>query len=180
MVPLFKKGDKEECGNYRTISLISHASKILLKIMKSRMSRKLKEDIPDEQMGFRPGRGCRDLMVGLQVIIDKHDVLQDRGFTMTFIDYKKAFDKVDHSVLIDVLRRRGYPSDVINLVESLYRGATAQVRWNDRRTGAVELGCGVRQGCVLSPDLFVVYGEEITDRAGSQDAIVIGGGELTI
>ncbi|XP_042864337.1 uncharacterized protein LOC122248391 [Penaeus japonicus] len=90
-VPIPKKGDTLKCSNNRTISLISHSSKILLKIMAKRMANKLNEEIADEQAGFRPGKGTRDQILNLKMILEKN---RERGIDvfLCFIDYTKAFD----------------------------------------------------------------------------------------
>ena len=72
LLPIPKKGDTLECTNNRTISLISHSSKIYLKIIARRMKRKMKEEIADEQCGFIPGKGTRDKILNLKMIIDKN------------------------------------------------------------------------------------------------------------
>ena len=67
-VPLPKKGDTMECSNHRTVSLVSHASKVLLKVINNRMKCKMKEEVSEVQSGFREGRGTRDHLVNLKVI----------------------------------------------------------------------------------------------------------------
>ena len=70
-VPIPKKGDLQQCTNYRTIALISHASKILLKIIMKRLQRKLDEEINQTQAGFRQNRGTRDQIFNLRMLIEK-------------------------------------------------------------------------------------------------------------
>ena len=93
-VPIYKKGDKQECGNYRTIALISHASKVLLQIIQRRLEVFLIPELPIEQAGFRRGRGTRDHIANLRWMMGKAREHQ-RYLYMCFIDYKKAFDCVD-------------------------------------------------------------------------------------
>jgi hypothetical protein len=175
MVPLFKKGSRLDCGNYRTIALISHTSKILLKIILNRLGPVLRDDIPEEQMGFKKGIGCRDLIVGMQNVLDKMS-FRKSGLILVFIDYEKAFDCVSHGRLFDIMIKRGYPKHLVQLIYSLYSNSVAAVRWDDERTGEIRLTRGSRQGCIMSPSLFSIYGEEITDVADEQgEGIVIGG-----
>ena len=90
-IPLPKKEDLQLCSNYRTISLISHASKILLKVIMKRIENKLEEEVSNTQEGFRKNRGTRDHIFNLQMIIKKyHEV--NTGLHTCFIDYSKAFD----------------------------------------------------------------------------------------
>ena len=70
-VVIYKTGNSKECSNYRTIALISHASKILLQILLNRMRKKIEMELPDEQAGFRPGRGTTAMLVIIQVLIEK-------------------------------------------------------------------------------------------------------------
>ena len=66
-IPLPKKGDMKQCGNYRTIALVSHASKVLLRIILERIRLKTETEIVDEQAGFRQGRGARDQVTNLRI-----------------------------------------------------------------------------------------------------------------
>ena len=86
-----KKGQLKDCANYRTISLISHASKILLRIIIKRMKNKLDQEISSMQAGFREGRGTRDQIVNIRIVMEK---CRDHKLPlyMGFIDYSKAFD----------------------------------------------------------------------------------------
>ena len=92
-VVLFKSGETKLCSNYRTIALISHTSKILLLIIVDRLKRKLESEQPEEQAAYRKGRGTRDMLVCLQVLIEKVIAMNQQAFIM-FIDYSKAFDSV--------------------------------------------------------------------------------------
>ena len=107
-VPIYKKGDKKECGNYRTIALISHASKLLLRVIQRRLEVFLIPELPIEKAGFRRGRGIRDHIANLRWMMEKAGEHQ-RDLYMCFIDYKKAFDCVDHERLWVILRAMGVP-----------------------------------------------------------------------
>jgi hypothetical protein len=90
-IPLPKKGDLKQCKNYRTIALVSHASKVLLRIILEWMRSKTESEIADEQAGFRRGRGTRDPVTNLRIILHKAREHQQPLF-MCFVDFKKAFD----------------------------------------------------------------------------------------
>ena len=75
-IPIPKKGNAKECSNYRTIALISHASKVMLKILQARLQQYVKRELPDVQAGFRKGRGTRDQIVNIRWIIEKTRELQ--------------------------------------------------------------------------------------------------------
>ena len=88
-IPIPKKGNAKECSDYRTIAFISHASKVMLKILQSRLS-KLNHELPDVQAGFRKGRGTRDQIANICWILKKARVFQ-KNIYFCFIDYAKAF-----------------------------------------------------------------------------------------
>ena len=97
-IPIPKKGNAKECSNYRTIALISHASKVLLKILHARLQQYMNRELPDVQAGFRKGRGTRDQIANIHWIIEKAREYQ-KNVCFCFIDCAKAFDCVDHSKL---------------------------------------------------------------------------------
>jgi len=98
-----KNGNAKECSNYRTIAFISHASKILLKILQARLQQYLNHEIPDVQAGFRKGRGTRDQIANVRWIIEKAREFQ-KDIYFCFIDCAKVFDSVDHSKLWKILK----------------------------------------------------------------------------
>ena len=130
-VPIYKKGDKQESGNYRTIALISHASKVLLRIIQRRLEVFLIPELPIEQAGFRRGRGTRDHIANLRWIMDKAREHQ-RDLYMCFIDYKKAFDCVDHERLWVILMDMGVPVHLIVLLRRPGSDSQNGV-WRDRQ-----------------------------------------------
>ena len=90
------KGNSKECSNYRTIALISHTSKVMLKILQVRLQQYVNHELPDVQAGFGKGRGTRDQIVNNHWIIKKAREFQ-KNIYFCFIDYAKAFDYVDHN-----------------------------------------------------------------------------------
>ena len=97
-IPIPKKGNDKECSNYCTIALISHASKIMLKILQARLQQYMNHEIPDVQGGFRKGRGTRNQIANICWIIKKAREFQKNVY-FCFTDYAKAFDYVDHNKL---------------------------------------------------------------------------------
>ena len=93
--PIPKKGNAKECSNYRTIALISHANKGMLKILQARLQQYMNHEVPDVQAGFRKGRGTRDQIANIPWIMEKAREFQEYIY-FCFIDYAKAFDCVDH------------------------------------------------------------------------------------
>ena len=90
-IPVPKKGNAKECSNYRTIALISHASKVMLRILQASLQQYVNRELPDVQAGFRKGRGKRDQMANICWIIKKAREFQ-KNIYFCFIDYAKAFD----------------------------------------------------------------------------------------
>ena len=97
-IPIPKKGNAKECSNYHTIALISHASKIMLKILQARLQQNGNRELPDVQAGFRKGRGTRSQISSIQWTMEKAREFQ-KNIYFCFIDYAKAFDCVDHNKL---------------------------------------------------------------------------------
>ena len=126
-IPLPKKGNLKECINYRTISLISHASKILLKILQKRMERKVEEEVSATQAGFRRKSDTRVQLFNLKLIIQKCREF-NVDLYVCFIDYSKAFDCVSHSKLWETLRDMGFPNNEVKLIKELYKGQQSAVR----------------------------------------------------
>ncbi|GFR71735.1 endonuclease-reverse transcriptase [Elysia marginata] len=116
-VPIPKKGDLQQCSNYRTIALISHASKILLKIIMKRLEKKIEEEVSQTQAGFRRNRGTRDQIFNLRMIIEKCRE-SNTELHLGFIDYTKAFDCVSHHKMIEILKKYNCHFKIINLIKN--------------------------------------------------------------
>ena len=101
-IPIPKTGNAKECSNYRTIALISHTSKVILKILQARLQQYVNQELPDFEGGFRKGRGTRDQIANIHWIIEKAREFQ-KNIYFCFIDYAKAFDCVDHNKLCKIL-----------------------------------------------------------------------------
>lgn len=179
-VPIPKKGDLGKCGNYRTISLVSHASKVLLKVILNRIQRKTEQEIPVEQAGFRPNRGTRDQITNLRVLMAKM-AEHNQPLYMCFIDFQKAFDSVQHEKLWWSMMDMGFPPHLIQLIAKLYRGQKACVRVAGVLSEWFNIQKGVRQGCILSPYLFNIVSEAVMRKAleNYEGGILIGGKRIT-
>ena len=104
-IPVPKKVNAKDCSKYHTIALISHASKIILKILKTRLQQYVNWEIPDGCAGFRKGRGSRDQIANIHWIIEQAREFQKNAFC--FIDYTKVFDCVDLNKLLKILKVMG-------------------------------------------------------------------------
>ena len=125
-IPVPEKGNVKECSNYRTIALISHASKVMHKILQARLQQYMNRELPDVQAGFRKGRGTRD-QISTCWIMEKAREFQ-KNIYFCFIDYAKAFDCVDHNKLWKILKELGIPDHLTCLLRNLYAGQEATLR----------------------------------------------------
>ena len=122
-----KKGNAKECSNYRTIALISHPNKVMLKIDQARLQQYMNHELPDVQVWFRKGRGTRDQLANICQIIEKAREFQ-KNIYFCFTDYVKAFDCVDHNKLWKILKEMGIPDHLTCLLRNLYAGQEGTVR----------------------------------------------------
>ena len=159
-IPVPKKGNGKECSNYHTITLISHTSKVMLKILQARLQQYMNYKLPDVQDGFRKGRGTRDQIANIHWIIQKTREFPKNTF-FYFIDYAKAFDYVDHNKLQKILQEMGIPDHLTRFLSILYADQEATVRTRHEATDWFQIGKGIGQGCILSPCLFNLYAEYI-------------------
>ena len=179
MVMLHKAGDSKKCGNYRTIALISHTSKILLYIILERIKEKVKRELAEEQAGFRPGRGTGDMLCAIQILIEKLIETRNEAYFI-FIDHSKAFDSVNHCELFTTLSQMGFPMHIVRLIQALYTDHEAKIRWNGSHTDSFKIGKGVSQGCFLSPHLFSTYTEQIMRESNVNEyEIKVGGRKMS-
>ena len=163
------KERQKECSNYHTIALISHASKVMLKILQARLQQYMNREIPDIQPGFRKGRGPRDQIANIHWIIEKARQFQ-KNIYFCFIDYAKAVDCLDHNQLWKILKEMGIPGYLTCLLRNPYAGQEATVRTGHGTTDWFQIGKGVCQGCILSPCLFNLYAGYIMRNAGLDEA----------
>ena len=128
-IPIPRKGNTKECSNYRTIALISHASKVMLKILLARLQQYVNGELPDVQAGFRKGRGTRDQIANIHWITEKGREFQKNIYFCFIdyaegIDYAKGFDCVDHNKLWK-MKEMGIPDHLTCLLRNLYAGQEA-------------------------------------------------------
>ena len=158
IVTIFKrKGDKTDCGNWRGISLLSIAGKVISRILLNRLVDAIAEEIlPESQCGFRRGRGTTDMVFTLRQIQEKSRE-QQKPLYMVFIDLTKAFDSVNRDALWKVLQKMGCPPKFVSLVKQLHEGMTAEIVSEGEKSETFHVQTGVKQGCVLAPTLFALF-----------------------
>ena len=136
LLPIPKKGNAKECSNYCTIALISHASKVMLKILQARLQQYVNRELPDVQTGFRKGRGTRDQIASICWIMEKAKEFQ-KNIYFCFIDYAKAFDCVDHNKLWNILKEMGIPDHLTCLLRNLFAVRKQQLELDmEQQTGS--------------------------------------------
>ena len=133
----------------------------MLKILQASIQQYANHELPHVQAGFRKGRGMRDQIANNHWIIKKAREFQGKKIYLWFIDYAKAFDCVDHNKLRKFLKEMGIPDHMTCLLRNLYAGQEATVRTGHGTTDWLQIGKGVRQGCILSSCLFILYAEYI-------------------
>ena len=167
-----------ECKKHRTISIISQVTKILLRVILKRIRSKIQPEISDEQFGFVSGKGTRNAIFCLRTIAERSIEVQ-KNLYICFVDYEKAFDKVKHEEMLKLLRDINVDGKDLRLIQNLYWKQKAAVRVGEELSEWQEIRRGVRQGCVLSPDLFNIYSEMIMRAMEDLEGIKIGGKNIT-
>ena len=128
------------------------------------MESKIEEVIEEDQFGFRKGKGTRGA-IGLMRIISERVLYVKEEMCLCFIDWQKAFDRVDWTKLLEMLRNIGVNWRDRRLIRKLYMGQRVKLRLNQGETDSVQIGRGVRQGCCMSPILFNLCGEYLMKEA---------------
>ncbi|KAJ0055440.1 hypothetical protein NL108_018665 [Boleophthalmus pectinirostris] len=177
-----KDRDKTDLTNWRPITLLNVDLKIFSKILASRLSMFLGDLIHPDQGCAVPGRRITDSLV---LIRDTICYARDRNIRLVVLnlDFEKAFDRVSHQYLFEVLRNVGLPDRFIEWVGLLYRGISSKFIVNGHLTKAVQINCGVRQGCPLSALLYILCIEPLAQLLrrdkGIRGVSIPGGGGLT-
>lgn len=159
IILLFKKGQKEDIGNYRPISLMSNIYKIYSKVILERISKQLDENQPREQAGFRRKFSTLDHIHTVKQIIEKYKEY-NKTLYVAFIDYSKAFDSISHTSIWESLKNQGISSSYITTIKNIYSDNEARIQL-DTLGRKFKIEKGVRQGDPLSPKLFSAVLENI-------------------
>ena len=159
-VALPKKRKSQDCSSFRIISLMSHVTKVLFKVIQRRLTDKIDQVVRRLQSGFRPGVGTREGKFNFGTICERAPEVR-KDIYICFIGHAKAFDKVIQSKMIQCLSEIGINDEDLQIMAKLYWEQTATVRTENGVTKEFNIKKGVGQRCVLPPSLFTLYTEKI-------------------
>ncbi|PZC74908.1 hypothetical protein B5X24_HaOG207038 [Helicoverpa armigera] len=161
ITPVFKgKGSVQECGNYRGIKVMSHTMKLFERIVDSRLRQEC--IVSDCQYGFRPGHGTMDPVFALRIVMEKYRA-KNTPLHFLFLDMQKAFDCVPRMMIPWALRSKGVPEVYVDIIRDMYRDSDSVVRTAVGDTTPFPVTVGVHQGSVLSPFLFSVILDSLSE-----------------
>ena len=148
MIPIEKEIIAIDCSDFGTISLICHASKIVLGILKKRITSKADEYVGEDQYGFRRGSGTSEAIAAMRIICER-SLEHDQEVNICFVDFEKAFDRIRWDKLMEILKKIGVDWRERRLIKELYMGQVVAIRTNEGETDLIEIGRGTRQGCPI-------------------------------
>ena len=159
IIPIYKKGNKKLTDNYRGISFTSVLSKCYVSIINKRIYNWLEKSnkITESQAGFRRHYSTTDHIYTLFTIIQEHLSKRKRKLYVAFVDLRKAFDMVAHNKLLDIIFNEGVKGKIYCTIKAMYQGLISCVQVNGNNTEFFHCEKGVRQGCNLSPTLFMMF-----------------------
>ena len=152
IILLHKKGTRDNINNYRPISLSSNLYKLFMKIITRRLTKILDSNQPTEQAGFRTGFSTTDHLQTVNQLIEKSQEFNHTLF-IAFLDFNKAFDSVEHAIVLQALLHQGVPIKYIRILGNMYNNCRAKVR-TEKEGKEFKIKRGVKQGDPLSPKLF--------------------------
>ena len=162
LIPIFKnKGDVQSCSNYRGIKLISHTMKLWERIVEKRLRSDLK--FSNQQYGFMPGKSTTDALFALRRLMEKYREGQ-KELHCVFVDLEKAYDKVPREEVWYCMRKSGLAEKYVRIVQYMYDDSTTAVRCAVGVTERFEVKVGLHQGSALSPCLFAMMMDRMTDE----------------
>lgn len=174
VLPVYKgKGSRSSCSSYRPITLLSVPGKVFAHVLLNRIRPLLLEIQRPQQSGFTPSRSTCDAILALRILSEIHREFS-RPLNVAFIDLKAAFDSVDRAQLWKLLRSKGIPSSILDLIKLLHCDTTARIRANGAVSDDFNTSSGVRQGCILAPTLFSCAMDQVLHHCSDALGVSIG------
>eukprot|EP00745_Piridium_sociabile_P024691 TRINITY_DN39152_c0_g3_i6.p1 TRINITY_DN39152_c0_g3~~TRINITY_DN39152_c0_g3_i6.p1 ORF type:complete len:696 (-),score=54.33 TRINITY_DN39152_c0_g3_i6:199-2037(-) len=166
IIPIHKKGNPDNVDNYRGVSLLSIVSKSYTSILNTRLYSWLENNnlISECQAGFRKKHSTVDHIFTLNAVIQKCMSKKGRKLYVAFVDFRKAFDSVQHNKLLECINNQGVRGKFFASLRAMYNSLLSCVRSNHEFSEMFECPTGVRQGCVLSPTLFSLFINQLADH----------------
>ena len=162
LVPIFKnKGDVMNCGNYRSIKLLSHSMKLWERVIEARLRQEV--EICEQQYGFMPGKSTTDPMFALRLLMEKY-IEGQKKLHCVFVDLEKAYGRVPREELWYCMRKSGMSEKYVRMVQDMYKDSVTAVRCATGMTEAFKVKVGLHQGSALSPLLFAIVIDRLTDE----------------
>ncbi|XP_073815639.1 uncharacterized protein [Musca autumnalis] len=167
IITIPKKGDLKECKNWRGITLLNSIAKLMASLLLNRIRPAVESILRCEQAGFRTGRSCADHINTLRIIIEQSKEYNAHLYLL-FVDFERAFDTISRDALWEILSLNGIPDKIILLIRELYRNSTCRVRFNTAESSPFMTTAGVKQGCILSPTLFLLMLDFVMNKTNSE------------
>lgn len=166
IAPLYKqKGDPLNCNNYRGIKLLSHSLKLWERVIESRL-REIVE-ISERQYGFQKGKSTTQPMFCLRILQEKYREF-NKSLHLVFVDLEKAYDTVPRDLIWYCLRKRAVPEAYVCIIQDMYRACKTRVTTVAGETEDIDIEVGLHQGSALSPFLFIIIMDVITEEIEEQ------------
>lgn len=167
IVTIPKKGDLSECRNWRGITLLNTIQKIIAFIILDRISPAVEASLRKEQAGFRRNRSCLDHINSLRIIVEQ-SMEWNKPLFLIFVDFERAFDTINRVVIWQCLYNIGIPDKIIKIIQMLYSDAPYKARFKGVDSESFFINRGVRQGCILSPLLFLLVLDSVMLKTNAE------------
>ena len=152
------EGDKRECSQYRSMSLLSQSSKVFARVLEKRIRYIVEPQLSENQFGFRKSKGCSDAIFIFKTTTKEAHWVEEKSL-YGFHRSRESIRSSSKSRTLEILEEQGILVEVLRAVQSLYVCSQAAVRTREGETDWFEVKCGLRQGCVLSPLIFIIFHE---------------------
>ena len=164
-LPIYKKGGVSDPDNFRGLAIGPALAKLFSHIMLKRLNLFIKNKglLSANQIGFAKGSCTSDHIFLLQTLVEKIVKKGKKHLYAAFIDYKKAYDKVDRKILIERLKKLGINGIFLRNIESMYKQTSYSIKLKNGHLDPISSNLGLKQGCPLSPKLFNLYIDDIED-----------------